>query len=179
MVEPSTCWLIGLRKGKKMKKIVVAAFIAAGTLFSQPLLAQNTSAATVSDQDVKLLRKDLRSQKKQIVAANMTLTEAEALKFWPVYDQYAAELSKVNDTRLSLINDYAANYESLSDTKAQSVVEQWLAADEAAAQLRIKYVPIVRQVLPGKKAARFFQVDRRISTLVDLQLASAIPLVEP
>ena len=162
-----------------MGKIIFAAFIVAGMLFAHgPLLSQN-AAATVSDRDLQLLRKDLRSQTKQIVAANVTLTAAEAQKFWPIYDQYAAELAKINDTKLSLIKEYAANYAAFTDAQAQSIMERWTAADDAAIQLRIKYIPILQKVLPGKTVALFFQVDRRIGVLMDLQVASDIPLVEP
>jgi hypothetical protein len=161
-----------------MRKIIFAAFIVAGILFGRgPSLSQN-AAATV-DRDLQLLRKDLRSQRKQIVAANVTLTDAEAQKFWPIYDQYAAELAKINDTKLSLIKEYAANYAAFTDAQAQSIMERWTAADDAAVQLRIKYIPIFQKVLPGKKVALFFQVDRRIGVLMDLQVASEIPLVEP
>lgn len=161
-----------------MRKIIFAAFIVAGILLGRgPLLSQD-AAATV-DRDLHLLRKDLRSQRKQIVAANVTLTDAEAQKFWPIYDQYAAELAKINDTKLSLIKEYAANYAAFTDAQAQSIMERWTAADDAAIQLRIKYIPIFQKVLPGKKVALFFQVDRRIGVLTDLQVASEIPLVEP
>ena len=103
-----------------MRKIIFAAFIVAGILLGRgPLLSQN-AAATV-DRDLQLLRKDLRSQRRQIVAANVTLTAAEAPKFWPIYDQYAAELAKINDTKLSLIKEYAANYAAFTDAQAQSI----------------------------------------------------------
>ena len=165
-------------EGRTMRKIIFAAFIVAGILFGRgPSLSQN-AAATV-DRDLQLLRKDLRSQRKQIVAANVTLTDAEAQKFWPIYDQYAAELAKINDTKLSLIKEYAANYAAFTDAQAQSIMERWTAADDAAVQLRIEYIPIFQKVLPGKKVALFFQVDRRIGVLMDLQVASEIPLVEP
>ena len=162
-----------------MKKIVVATLMMAGMFFVQPLFSQSAAAPTVSEQDLQLLRKDLRLQKKQIVAANVTLTEVEAQKFWPIYDQYAAELAKINDTKLSLIKEYAANYAAFTDAQAQSIMERWTAADDAAIQLRIKYIPILQKVLPGKTVALFFQVDRRIGVLMDLQVASDIPLVEP
>jgi hypothetical protein len=165
-------------EGRTMRKIIFAAFIVAGILFGRgPSLSQN-AAATV-DRDLQLLRKDLRSQRKQIVAANVTLTDAEAQKFWPIYDQYAAELAKINDTKLSLIKEYAANYAAFTDAQAQSIMERWTAADDAAVQLRIEYISIFQKVLPGKKVALFFQVDRRIGVLMDLQVASEIPLVEP
>jgi hypothetical protein len=163
-----------------MKKIVAVALITAGMVFPhQALFSQSAAVPVVSDQDIQLLRKDLRSQKKQIVAANMSLTDVEALKFWPVYDQYAAEQANINDSKLSLIKEYAQNYTTLTDTQAQSIVERWTAADEAAVQLRIKYIPIFRKVLPGKKVALFFQVDRRVGVLMDLQVSSEIPLVQP
>jgi len=57
-------------------------------------------------------------------------------------------------------------------------MERWTAADDAALQLRIKYIPIIQKVLPGKKTALFFQLDRRIAVLIDLQVASEIPLVD-
>jgi Spy/CpxP family protein refolding chaperone len=164
-----------------MRKIVAAAALIVTAMFfaHQPLFSQKPATPTASTQDLQLLRKDLQSQKKQMVAANMTLTDAEALKFWPIYDQYSAELAKINDTRLSLVKEYAANYASLTDAQAQSVVERWTAADDAVIQLRAKYIPIFHNALPGKKTALFFQVDRRIGMLMDLQVASEIPLVEP
>jgi hypothetical protein len=160
-------------------KTIVAALIMAGFFLAQPLFSQPAAAPAVSERDIQLLRKDLRSQKKQIVAANLTLNEVEAQKFWPIYDQYAAELAKVYDSKLVLIKEYAANYASLTDAHAQSLMERWIAADDAAIQVRSKYIPILQKVLPGKKTALFFQVDRRIGVLMDLQIASEIPLIEP
>ena len=174
----SSAGVIGT-EGGLMKKIVVATLMMAGMFFVQPLFSQSAAVPTVSERDLQLLRKDLRLQKKQIVAANVTLTEVEAQKFWPIYDQYTTELAKITDTKISLIKEYAANYATLTDDQAQSIMERWTAADDAVVQLRIKYISILQKVLPGKKAALFFQVDRRIGTLIDLQLASEIPLVEP
>jgi hypothetical protein len=140
--------------------------------------AASKDSSTVTDQDIQLLRQDLRSGKKQLVAANLTLTDAEATKFWPVYDQFSAELTKIGDQKYALIKEYAQNFGSLTDAQAQSLLNRSLALDEAIAQLRIKYVPIINKVLPGTKTATFFQIERRISTLIDLQFASQIPLVQ-
>ena len=166
---------------KTMKKSVIAVLILAGSILAnnRPLFAQDSSSATVSDQDIQLLRKDVRSQKKQLIAANLPLTDAEAVKFWPIYDQYAAETTKISDTRLALIKDYAANYNTLTDAQAQDLVTRSIGVDESFVQLRQKYVPIFEKVLSGKKTAMFFQMDRRVALLIDLQLASAIPIVQP
>jgi hypothetical protein len=89
----------------------------------------------VSDQDIRLLRKDLQSTQKQIIAANISLTDVEAQKCWPLYEQYTAEKVRVNDDNLSIIKDYAANFGTLTDNQAQTPVSTWAEADQSAYQL--------------------------------------------
>ena len=173
-----------------MKKIIFAllAFIAVYVIGSPRVGAQGTasqaaaaasgSAEAVSDQQMALLRKDSRSIKKQLIAANLTLTDGQATKFWPVYEHYSAEFGKINDTRSVVIKEYADGHGQLTDEQADNLIRHWLDTDIAAAQLRQKYVPIFRKVLPGKQAATFFQLDRRISMMIDVQLTSQLPLVQ-
>jgi len=165
-------------RNKKMVVLVLGcvSFLAVPAAHAQA--AASKDSQTASEQDVKLLRQDLRSQKKQLIAANLTLTDAESTKFWPVYDQFSAEMTKLGDQKLALIKEYAQNFGSLTDAQALSLINRSLAVDEAVSQLRIKYVPIVNKVLPGTKTATFFQMERRIGTLIDLQIASQIPLVQ-
>jgi hypothetical protein len=165
-------------KNKMMVVLVLGcvSFFAAPAAHAQA--AANKDSQTVTDQDVKLLRQDLRSQKKQLIAANLTLTDAESTKFWPVYDQFSAEMTTLGDQKYALIKEYARSFGSLTDAQAQSLLDRSLALDQAATQLRIKYVPIVNKVLPGTKTATFFQMERRISALIDLQVAAQIPLVQ-
>jgi hypothetical protein len=165
-------------RNKVIAVVVLASVWVLAVPASHAQAAASQDSATVTDRDIQLLRQDIRSQKKQLVAANLTLTDAEATKFWPVYDQYAAEMTKLGDQKYTLIKEYAQNFRSLSDAQAQSLLDRSLALDEATAQLRIKYVPIINKVLPSTKTATFFQIDRRLSTLIDLQLASQIPLVQ-
>jgi hypothetical protein len=164
-----------------MRKSVIAVLILAGVMLANDrvLFAQDSANSTVTDQDVQLLRKDLRSQRKQLIAANLPLTDAEAVKFWPVYDQYQAEITKIGDTRFALIKEYATNYNTLTDTQADDLITRMIGVDESLVQLRQKYIPIVEKVLPGKKTAMFFQMDRRVALMIDLQLASMIPIVQP
>lgn len=149
---------------------------AIGNAQTAPPQANNTHV--ISSQDMDLLRKDLRSRKKQLIAENLKLTDAEATKFWPIYDQYTAELMKINDKKFGLIQEYADHWGTMTDEQAGLYLRQWLDVDIAITQLRQKYVPIVSQVLNGKKSATFFQMDRRISMMIDLQLASQIPVVQ-
>jgi len=132
----------------------------------------------ISNKDLDLLRKDIRSQKKQLTAANLNLTDAEATKFWPIYDQYTADLAKINDKKFALIQDYADHWGTMTDEQSLSFLGQWLEMDTAIMQLGQKYVPMVKQVLNGRKTATFFQLERRISMMIDLQLSSQMPLVQ-
>lgn len=150
-------------------------------LFSQASSSQATSssqAKSSTDEDIDLLRKDVRSQKKQVIAANMNLTDKEAEQFWPIYDQYTAELVKINDKKYAAIKQFAQSYDTLTDAQAQELASQALEVDQSVAQLRLKYLPIFGKVISGKKTALFFQLDHRLVMLIDLQLSAAIPLVQ-
>jgi hypothetical protein len=173
-----------------VKKIILAALAFIGMCVSgsprvvaqdpssQSAAAAPGSADAFTNQQFALLLKDIRSIKKQVIAANLTLTDGEATKFWPVYEQYSAEFGKINDARAALVKEYSDEYGTQTDEQADNLVRRWLDVDIAAAQLRQKYVPIFRKVLPGKKAATFFQLDRRISMMIDLQLTSQLPLIQ-
>jgi 1-aminocyclopropane-1-carboxylate deaminase/D-cysteine desulfhydrase-like pyridoxal-dependent ACC family enzyme len=168
------------------KKNLLSISLAAMVILSGSSRAQssaqappNSSGQRSIDQDVDLLRKDVRSQKKQIVAANLQLTDKEAEKFWPLYDQYTAELVKINDAKYAAIKEYATSYDTLTDDQAVALARKLLGVDEQVAQLRLRYVPIFGKVISGKKTALYFQLDRRLVMLIDLQLAAQIPTVQP
>lgn len=154
--------------------VLTIAFAAAGTT----ALAQRETATGIEvEKDLALLRRDLRADKKQLIALNLPLTAEEATKFWPVYDEYVGEMAKVNDQFYAVIKEYAANQKTLTDAQASSMINQWAAIQVKQAQMRQKYIPIVEKVIPSRKAALFFQIDRRLYALMDLQVASQIPLV--
>jgi hypothetical protein len=133
----------------------------------------------ITDSDIQMLRTNLRAQRKQVVAANMQLTPDEAEKFWPIYDQYVSELVTNNNLKYDLIKQYVQQQGNLTDAQADTAVKQWIQVDQSVAQLRLKYVPLFRKVLSAKSTAKFYQVDRRIQLMIDLQLASALPVIEP
>lgn len=146
----------------------------------QPTLSENTDQYRVpSDEEIQLLKKDIKSKRKQIIAANMDLTEGQAEKFWPIYEQYTTELSKINDLKIALIKEYVTTHNTLTDQQAESYVHRWAEIDESTNQLRTKYFPIFHQVLSGKSTALFFQMDHRLALMIDLQLTSQMPIIEP
>jgi hypothetical protein len=142
----------------------------------QQVTVQRIITPTVTDEDIALLRKDLRAMKMQVIGQNMPLSDVEAQKFWPIYNHYVKDLQEVNNQKYALLKQYAEMWETMSDEDALIYVRHWLEADGEAQALRLRYVPVVSQVLPGRKAATFFQLDRRLNMIVDLQLFSQIPL---
>jgi len=98
---------------------------------------------------------------------------------WPVYDRYIAETIKVNDVRYALIKEYAQNYQAATDEQADSFIKRWLALDQDNTQLRLKFIPEFEKVISHKKTALFFQIDRRLGMMIELQLASQVPLLNP
>jgi hypothetical protein len=168
-----------------LKKSIAAILILSGALLlpgktwaQQAQQAQPSSTPAVTDQDIQMLRQDIRSQRKQIIAANMQLTDTEATKFWPVYDAYMQQVIKNSDARVALIKEYAQTYDTMTDAQALSLVKRWGAVDQSFTNTRVQWMPKFEAVLPGKKAALFYQLDRRVAQLIDIQLMSLIPLVK-
>jgi hypothetical protein len=167
-----------------MKTVRIALALGAGLLVVPGFCpAQNAkvddTVAKITENEINLMRKDLRDQKKQIVAANLPLTGDEAARFWPVYDAYTQETIKVNDARYGLVKEYAANYTTMTDAQAGSYIRRWVGVDEAASKLRVEWIPKFEAVLGQKKAAIFFQIDRRVGLMLEIQLSSELPLVQP
>src|SRR5436190_17891559 len=143
--------------------VLALAFAAAN---STALAQRETTNGVEVEKDLALLRRDIRAEKKKIIAANLSLTETEATKFWPVYDQYVVEMTKHNDEFYALIKDYAANQKVITDAQASTMIKRWAEIQLEQVRTRQKYIPLVEKVIPSKKVALFFQVDRRLYALL-------------
>ena len=151
-----------------MKKIIFTALVMSLVLAAADSEAFAQRETDQIEKELALLRRDLRAEKKKIIAMNVPLTETEATTFWPVYERYAEEMRKHNDEFYSVIKDYAAKQKTLTDSDAISMIAQWTDIQVKVAQTRRKYVPLFEKVIPGKKAAHFFQIDHRLYALMDL-----------
>ena len=167
-----------------MKRLMAVVLMGASWLLGGPTPSaqesapQESTSHVISNQDLNLLRQDLRSKRKQLIAANLKLTDTDAKTFWPVYDQYMTELIAINDRKFGLIQEYAENWGKMTNDQSLLFARNWLEMDIAIAQLRQHYVPIVAQVLDGRKTTTFFQLDRRIAMMLELQVSSQMPLVQ-
>lgn len=175
-----------------MKKGVTTVLIAVATvlLCSVSMFGQATQPSSqsgpgaeaqpnsINDKDVEMLRANLRANRKELMAQNMNLTADEATKFWPIFDQYRKEAIKPNDERWALIKEYAANYSTMTDAQAQDYMKRATAVDQQLLALRLRYVPVFEKVISAKKTALWYQIDRHIDLMINLQLSSMIPMVD-
>ena len=147
--------------------ICVLTFVVAPVAVAQSQPADNT----------ELVRQKLRSDKKLLVAENMKLTDAEATAFWPVYDAFQADLGKINDRAVKLIEYYAANHATMTDTAATRMTDEYLASERDRAALLQSYRQKFSAVLPPLKVARYYQIENKIRAVVNWELAKQIPLM--
>lgn len=126
---------------------------------------------------IQQLQAELKADRQALVAANLPLSDGESKAFWPVYKEYRTDVEKLGDRLAKLIVAYAADFETMTDAKADAFFKDSLSIDRDKVALREKYVPRVRAVLPAKKAARFFQIENKLDAIVNVSLASEIPLV--
>ncbi|HQO76987.1 MAG TPA: hypothetical protein PLG17_00590 [Thermodesulfobacteriota bacterium] len=148
--------------------IVMTTMLCAGLLSAQDQPADN----------MQLLKEKMSADKKLLVASNMGLTESEAKGFWPIYDTYHTELDKINERTKRLIADYAGNYETMTDEAAQKLLDEGLAIDRDRQKLRESFMPKFREILTAKKVARYYQLENKINSVINYDLAGRIPLVK-
>jgi uncharacterized membrane-anchored protein YhcB (DUF1043 family) len=128
--------------------------------------------------NMDIVKDKVRTDKKLFIATNMELTESEAKTFWPVYEAYQAKLETLVDRKAALIEKFAANYETLSDDMAKSLLDNDLSIDSDYQKLRQSYLSKFRGILSDKKVARFYQLESKIHAVVEFEIARRIPLVQ-
>jgi Spy/CpxP family protein refolding chaperone len=158
-----------------LKTAMSAILLAALAGFAAPGMAQDKSTNSLES-----IHEKFKADKKLIVAKYMELTESEAKKFWPVYEEYQKDLQKLNERLRSLLESYATEYQSnsLSDDKAKKLLDEWIALDRDEASHRKTYAAKVLKVLPAKKAARYLQIENEARVIVKYDLAATVPLVQ-
>ena len=142
------------------------------------LAAVPVRAGEAEKANLEILRDTIRVNKKALVAANLTLSDEEATKFWPACESYQKDLSAVQDRLVKVIQDYAANYKSLSNEKATQLVEAYLSVEEDRAKVRRAHLTEISSALPGRKVARFYQIENKMDAVLRYDLAAEIPVVD-
>ena len=123
------------------------------------------------------LRQEAGQDRRNIVRANMLLTETESARFWPLYDEYRAERQKIGDRRVRLITDFLAQQNAMSEDEARVLANQDFAIEKDTGELKAKWYKKMTKVLSERTVARFFHIDGKLDAAADLALAANIPLI--
>jgi len=142
------------------------------------LAAAPGRAGKAAKANLDILRDTIRANRKALVAANLTLSDDEAARFWPLYDRYQTELNAVQDRGVKIIEDYSASFKNLSDEKAMKLAGDWLAAEADRVKIRQTYLDQFAKVLPGRKVVRFYQIENKMDAVLRYELAAEIPVVQ-
>ncbi|UEM19770.1 hypothetical protein JL100_022185 [Skermanella mucosa] len=162
--------------------IVVSLFL--GGFALSPTIAAPRTAETEktadkknAEQYIELVRRDLRQDRREIIGEALALNPTEAEAFWPVYERYEAELNRLGDEKLALINDYADNYKTMTEAKAGELTRKAIDLDILRTSLLQQYLPQFQKVLTNRRAAQFYQIEMPLLKIVDLQIAAQLPMM--
>ena len=143
-----------------------------------PKTTLNATREANVDEYIELIKSNVRQEKAQILGAVMALTAADAAKFWPIYNEYDTELSKLNKMRSDNILEYARAYSSMTDEKADSLITTAVQYEKQRTELLAKYYPRMKDAIGAIDAARFLQIEHQLLLIIDLQVASNLPLFQ-
>ena len=177
---------------KSAKTLLIAALlalpaVAAGVAYTQEAQPAKETRESKDNFDPReqnfrayamLLRSDLKDQRKKIITELMQFNDSDAADFWPIFNQYDAELAKIGDARLQLIVDYARNYENLTDEQADALMSKAFELEAQRANLKKKYFDKMKDGLSATQAMRFFLIENQIQHIIDLQISSGLPISE-
>jgi len=174
------------RVGSWQSRFLSAAMLGiagAGVLLSASPTLANPAQPVVNEKfsdfapAIAELRQEAGQDRRNIVRANMLLTETESARFWPLYDEYRAERQKIGDRRVRLITDFLAQEHSMSEDAARALANEDFAIGKDTSELKAKWYKTMTKVLSERTVARFFHIDEKLDAAADIALAANIPLI--
>ena len=166
---------------KSARALLMGALLAV-PLWATPVALTQDESSNTREQNFRayamLLRADLKTQRKEIITELMQFDDEDAAKFWPIFEQYDAELSKIGDGRMELIVEYARNYEDLTNDQADALLSKAFELEAQRAKLKKKYFDRMKEALSATQATRFFLIENQIQHIIDLQISSGLPVAK-
>jgi hypothetical protein len=144
----------------------------------RPVAAQDNSVQggkTQRQLDIAAARAD----RKAVVGANMNLTQTQAKAFWPLYDAYEAKMDKLDDRHATEVKEYAEHYQTLTNEDATNKLDEVIAIKQKRLDVQKEFVPKFRAAVSSINATRFFQIDNKLSAMIQCDIAQIVPLARP
>ncbi len=134
--------------------------------------------AQTADDDIQLTRSVVQTERQAMVAANLGLNDAESAVFWPLYKEYRAAVDQATDTRVALLKKYFASFETLTDAEATALLADFFSYEKNLLKTRTTYAKKMQKVLSGRTVARFFQIEHKMDTIIEYEMAGEVPLIK-
>lgn len=151
-----------------MKKLFLFAFLfSLANVFAQD-----------ADSYIEILKSEVKTDKKAIITETMQFTEQQSAAFWPIYTEFEYELEKLSNKRIANIKDFAANYDSLTNEKADELISKSFDFLEDRMSLNKNYYSKFAEVLTPIVAAKYMQLENQIQLILDLSIAENLPLAK-
>jgi hypothetical protein len=127
------------------------------------------------DSIIAVVRANMKADRTTLITTGMNFNDKEGAAFWPIYRQYEYERSRVDDRRAAVIKQYSQKYPTLTDADARAMAEQMLDCESRQAELKKKYYKKFNRVLPALTVTKFFQLERRVDLMMDMQVEASLP----
>jgi hypothetical protein len=164
--------LVHRQQGAPMRKTFILATVMC------IVFAATAQAQLDRDRAAHLTRSAIQAERQAIIAANLDLDEKESAVFWPLYQEYRDALESIIDTRVDLLDQFFASYETLTDDEALALLDQHLDWEKDVLKVRTAYAKKMRKVLSGRTVAKFFQIENKMDLIIEYELAGEIPLIK-
>ena len=156
-----------------MKNSALFALTLAMFAFSPVVRAQDQEPTI--DSTIALVRANMQADRTTLITAGMNFNDKDGAAFWPIYQQYDYERSRLEDRRVAVIKEYAHKYPDITDAEAKEMAEKMLQFDADMAALKKKYYKKFNKVLPALTVTKFFQLERRVDLMMDMQIEASLP----
>ena len=151
-----------------MRKYIL--IIAASFLTSFAYSQSNT-------EEVDIIQAAFGIAKKEIVSAFVQPSDSQSEAFWTLYDQYETQRKVFGKERITLLEQYAEQYENMTSEQADAFTTKALALQKKTDKLIASYYKKVKKAADGLVATQFYQVESYILTGVRIELMDEIPFV--
>jgi len=152
-----------------MKKLLLSAIF---------LLSTFAINAQTTDDMIELIKSDVKTNRKAIITESMAFTETESKAFWPVYNEFEIEMEKLANKRIQNIKDYADNYDNMTNEKADQLMKTAFDFQQSRQKLNESYYKKFAKALTPITAAKYMMIENQIQLLIDVSIASELPIVK-
>lgn len=136
-----------------------------------------TTFAQVNTAEYEILKDLAAAERKALVAENLNLSDEQGEIFWPLYNDYLADMNTLLDKQVKLLNNFADNFENMSDEKATEITNTYFSIKAEENKIRSSHTKKMQKVLPAKTVFRFTQIENKLNAITNFDAAMEIPLI--